>query len=74
MALENVTPHKMACGIGQCPAVYVEDDGRHLIIIGKRVEIEDIASNIGTGEAAIRIDKALLVNIVGELMLIDDHL
>lgn len=65
--MKDLTPIAMRCGLGQCPGVYEDEDGTHLLIIGELVERNDIASRVGPGECLIRIDKELLSNIGGPL-------
>lgn len=55
MPLKNITPPHLRCGFGQCPAVYLEDDGKHLRIIGKAIE------------GGIRIDRAYFASLGGSL-------
>ena len=66
MALRDLTPAALACGIGDCPGVWLEDDGQHLQIIGRMIEPGELAGRIGEGEAVIRIDRALLANVLLE--------
>jgi hypothetical protein len=67
MALKNLTPLKMRCGLGTCPGVFEEEDGAHLQIIGKIVDKSDVASQVGSDEALIRVRKTLLENIGGPI-------
>jgi hypothetical protein len=67
MRLTNLTPARFACGIAQCPGVYLEEDGRHLRIIGKSIEPGVLEERIGADETVIRIDRALLNNVGGPL-------
>ena len=67
MALKNLTPARMRCGMGQCPGVYQEPDGSHLQIIGKIVPISEVSSQVGPDEALIRVDRAMLVNVGGPI-------
>jgi len=57
----------MACGIGQCPGVYEEEDGKHLRIIGKSIGAGELSNRVGADETVIRIDRALLNNVGGPL-------
>jgi len=67
VALKDRTPKKMACGIGQCPGVYEEEDGKHLRIIGKSIGAGELSNRVGADETVIRIDRALLNNVGGPL-------
>jgi hypothetical protein len=65
MALKNLTPARMRCGLGQCPGVYEEPDGIHLQIIGKTTARSEISTQVGPDEALVRVDRAMLVNVGG---------
>jgi len=65
MALKDLTPAKFHCGLGQCPGVYAEEDGRYLRIIGKSIEAGELEKRVGADESVIRIDRALLNNVGG---------
>jgi hypothetical protein len=67
MLLKDLTPAKFACGFAQCPGVYLEEDGKHLRIIGKSIEPGELEKRVGTDESVIRIDRALLNNVGGPL-------
>ena len=67
MTLKNLTPLSMRCGMGTCPGVFEEEDGAHLQIIGKIVDKSEASSQVGPGEALVRVDKALLRNIGGPI-------
>jgi hypothetical protein len=67
MALKNLTPLKLRCGLAQCPAIYEEIGGSHLQIIGEVVEGSEVEARIGPGEALIRVEKALLANVGGPI-------
>lgn len=62
--MKNLTPKKM-CGLGQCPGVYEEEDGKHLRIIGASIEPGELSARIAAGEAVIRVERALLSNVGG---------
>ena len=68
MALKEITPLHLRCGIGQCPAVYEYDAG-DLIIVGKIVGDEilaDLAGKVGSDEYAVRISRAMFANVNDE--------
>ena len=67
MSLKDLTPAKLRCAFGQCPGVYLEEDRRHLRIIGKSIEPGILEERIGSDEAVIRIERALLDNVGGPL-------
>ena len=67
MTLKDLTPAKDRCGICQCPGVYLEEDGKHLQIIGKSIEPGELEKRIGEDETVIRIDRSLLNNVGGPL-------
>lgn len=65
MALKEITPHHLRCGLGQCPAVY-EHGSQDLIIIGKipdRDTLAQIAGKVGRDEYAIRISREMLSSL-----------
>jgi len=68
MRLRNLTPLNMRCMASlQCPAVYEEDGGTHLRIIGKKIEPEELAPVISNEETIIRVERRLLYNIGGPI-------
>ena len=67
MALKDLTPAHLKCGLGQCPGVYEERGGSHLQIIGRVPEESEIVGRVGPGEALIRVDRALLANVGGPI-------
>jgi hypothetical protein len=67
MALKNLTPPKFICGLGNCPAVYAEDDGKHLRIIGKCIDPGELAGRISSDETIIRVEREMLHNVGGPL-------
>ena len=57
MALKEITPLHLRCGIGQCPAVYEYDAG-DLIIVGKIVGddiLAELAGKVGSDEYAVLV-------------------
>jgi hypothetical protein len=67
MVLKNLTPAKFICGLGECPAVYLEEDGKHLRIIGKCIEPGELSGHIGSDETVIRVEREMLSNVGGPL-------
>ena len=67
MVLKDLTPAKHYCGIAECPGVYLEEDGKHLRIIGKAVEPGILEKRVGADESIIRIERTLLNNVGGPL-------
>ena len=60
--MKEITPAKYRCAFdASCPAIFEDPDGRHLWIIGERVD----HVRAGNGEAAVRIDAGLLANVGG---------
>ena len=59
--MKELTPDKYRCGFGQCPGVYLEEDGKHAVVIGQFVRPAELVERIGPDESAIRIDYGLLV-------------
>jgi hypothetical protein len=47
--------------------VYLEEDGKHLMIIGKSAEPGELENCIGADETSIRIEPAMLNNVGGPL-------
>jgi hypothetical protein len=62
--MKNLTPKKLRCGLGTCPAVYEIEPGK-LLIIGKRAELVALqrGARIGADETAVIIDHELLGEI-----------
>ena len=58
MKLEDITPQKMSCGLGACPAIFESEQGS-FFLIGRKVDkaevSQDILSRIGIGEVLIEI-------------------
>ncbi len=67
MALKNLTPAKFRCGFGSCVGIYLEEDGKHLRIVGKAAEAGELQSRVGPDETIIRIERAMLDDIGGPL-------
>jgi hypothetical protein len=67
MPFKDLTPAKFRCAFGQCPGVYLEEDRKHLRIIGKSVDPGVLEARVGSDETVIRIDRALLHNVGGPL-------
>lgn len=65
MQLHNLTPRKLRCRFGACPAVYRLDDGR-LAIIGKRAEIDidtQLKEKVGSDEELIVLSEDFFKNV-----------
>lgn len=61
MKVKEVTPKKVACLAGGCPAAFETDRGTYLIIGTKVDSSEDLLQgNIGTGEAVIEVPADLI--------------
>lgn len=65
--MKEITPEKLRCGIGMCPALFELDDGR-VVIIGKMPTAEQplpsaILERIGVGEASIIIPAEYLEDL-----------
>jgi hypothetical protein len=65
--LKDLTPARFHCGLAECPGVYLEEDRKHLRIIGKSIEPGELEKRIGPDETVIRVDRALLNNVGGPL-------
>jgi hypothetical protein len=68
-SLKEITPVRMRCMIGACPAIFETADGRH-VIIGKIVSADDVHfgetlnGRIGPGEIAIEVPSDLIAGTV----------
>lgn len=60
--MKELTPEKYRCGLGNCPSVYLEEDGKHVVVIGKFVRPGELVERIGPDEGAIRIEHELLID------------
>lgn len=61
--LTDLTPPQLRCcnSCGSCPAVFKDGATGDLIIVGATEELE---GKVGPGETAIRINPALLANVI----------
>lgn len=60
--MKEITPERLRCAFGTCPAVFLTATGS-LVIIGKRLSPEALGSisyRIGEGEEAVTIDLTYL--------------
>lgn len=59
--MKNITPEKLQCVAGTCPAVYSTEDGR-VIVIGKKVDLEEagLTEEVADDELAIAVDAEML--------------
>lgn len=66
MKIRNITPEKMLCVVGACPAIYETDRGT-IVIIGKRLPQKDVnlllSGKVDTQEEVIEIPRELLSDI-----------
>jgi hypothetical protein len=67
MSLKNITPRRLRCAVGTCPAVYKELDGVHLRVIGQVIEAGELSANVGMDEGVFRIRKDYFQNVGGPL-------
>jgi hypothetical protein len=68
MALREVTPANLRCGLGQCPGVYLEEDKKHLRVIGKTViDNSDLQDRLSSDETMIRIPLEYFDNVSGPI-------
>ncbi len=64
--IREVTPKKMACGIGACPMIYSATRGGSdiYLIVGKSVDVTGVrgglAKRIGRDEVLIEVPKGLI--------------
>jgi len=65
--LKDLTPLKFRCVIGNCPAVFEENNKKYLRIIGQQVDFGELAHRVGQDEQVIRIDRELLQNTGGPI-------
>lgn len=65
--LREITPKKMRCGIGVCPAIY-ETNRDTYVLIGKQVDPRDadLEGKVGDDELLVEIPRALLEGVGGE--------
>jgi len=65
MKLREITPKASLCAAGTCPAVYEAVGKSKLIIVGSKVNPEDlgIAKKVGKNEQAVMIDREMLKQI-----------
>lgn len=59
--MKDITPQHLRCAISQCPSVNTIEDGRELLIIGKKPSAEllaQIEGRVGADEYAIVIPAA----------------
>jgi len=69
MALKEITPHQLRCGIDQCLGVF-EDGPQDLVIIGKALNeglLNQLVKRIGADEYAIRVSRAIFAKLIGQL-------
>jgi hypothetical protein len=63
MKVREITPKKLLCGAGPCPAVF-KTDRETIIIVGSIPANNDLPQSIrrkiGRGEVAIEVPKSLL--------------
>jgi len=65
--MREITPKKLRCGVGLCPAIFELDDGK-IVIIGK-LPISDseipevILSKVGDGEGIVILPPEYLKDI-----------
>ncbi|MBX2804747.1 MAG: hypothetical protein KTR19_02145 [Hyphomicrobiales bacterium] len=65
IGLINITPTKLRCSFGGCPAVYETEDGE-IVIIGKKASAqieEKLKNNISSDEWVVVVNRELLANI-----------
>ena len=68
MALREITPSHLRCGVGQCPAVF-EDGPDGLVIIGTLITgeaSESLAGRVGANECAIRISREMFAGLAAK--------
>lgn len=66
--MNEITPSRYRCMIGNCPAIFQLDDGR-LLLIGKKAEaplLDEIAHRIGDDEYAVVVEAGMLENAVAK--------
>jgi hypothetical protein len=64
--VKDITPKHLRCTFGTCPAVGTFEDGKKLLIVGKKPDpayLETLAGRIGEDEQAIVIDAEYFANV-----------
>jgi hypothetical protein len=68
MKLTDVTPERLRCGIGACPAVFRSDQGT-FVVIGRKIEasvFRSLSGRVGPDEAVIEIPEGLLIELLDD--------
>jgi hypothetical protein len=60
--LKELTPIKMRCGLGACPAIFQDEQG-NFVLIGEQVPDLVDASRVGKGETVIKVPRELLASL-----------
>lgn len=62
--LIEITPNEMRCGLGACPAIFLDENG-DFVIIGKDVRDLVPAERVAANESVVLIPKNLLADLIG---------
>jgi hypothetical protein len=67
MKLKEITPKKLRCAVGPCPAVYASDRGT-LVIVGKKVPKNDLSKllpgKVASDEEGIELPKDFFPGLI----------
>jgi len=63
----DLTPERLRCTFGGCPAVFEEEDGT-ITVIGRRVS-RDYHGQIDSGEEAVNLSPAFFETLLREALL-----
>ena len=61
MTLIELTPPEMACVVGPCPAVFESEDGKEIVLIGRRLRVGSLAHRVADDEELVSISKEMVV-------------
>ena len=64
MKIRDITPSEFRCIAAACPAVYVQDDNKTVLVIGKIADLEALgisSDKVGDDEFAVVVDKEMFL-------------
>ncbi len=68
--VNEITPYHFKCSLVACPSVFETDERTSLIIIGKKLNIDDVhekvKNKIGEDETVIEVPKKLIMDLLTE--------